>query len=256
MLDRFRSNLYREVMPKQGKLYIGTSGWNYNHWREHFYPEKLPSKKWLEYYIEKFDTVEINNTFYQLPKESALKNWVETTPDDFLFTVKASRYITHMKKLKDPVEAFGKFRDRVELLGGKLGPILFQLPPRWKANPERLEGILKILPKGQRAAFEFRDQSWWNEEIYGILKRHNAAFCIYELDGMESPKEFTADWIYLRMHGPDGSYEGSYSKQELAGWAGAITQWRKKGMDIYCYFDNDEKAHAVNNALSLKEMFE
>ncbi len=243
-------------MTEKSRIFIGTSGWNYNHWRKHFYPEKLPVRSWLEYYTENFDTVEINNSFYQLPKENAIKNWMETTPGNFTFAVKASRYITHMKKLKEPEDAFSKFFDRIKMLGKKLGPALFQLPPRWHADPDRLAAFMKLIPKKLRVAFEFRDDTWWKDNILDILKKHNAAFCIYELDGVNSPVEITADFIYLRMHGPKGSYEGSYDDSELAEWADKIKKWSRKGLDVYCYFDNDEKAYAAKNALTLKRMLE
>jgi len=241
-------------MIKRGRVHIGTSGWNYPHWRGFFYPEKMPQKKWLEFYLEHFTTVEINNTFYQLPAEKTFMNWHDSVPDDFVFAVKASRFITHMKKLKDPQESLSKFIDRSKLLKGKLGVILYQLPPRWRYNGERLSQFLKALPKNIRAAFEFRDRSWWNDDVYDMLKKHDAAFCIFELDKAQSPEMVTASFVYLRMHGPEGAYEGSYSDKELKNWGKKIGQWSRDSLDVYCYFDNDQAAFAAHNARTLKRI--
>jgi uncharacterized protein YecE (DUF72 family) len=177
-------------------------------------------------------------------------------PEDFLFSVKASRYITHMKKLKEPKESLEKFLDRAKILQKTLGPILFQLPPRWSFNGERLESFLNMLPQDFRYTFEFRDQSWWNQEAYDLLAEHNAAFCIYELAGDVTPKVITADFVYIRLHGPKGAYEGQYESQTLSGWAGAFAAWRKQGKDIFCYFDNDQNGYAAQDAQRLQEMVE
>ena len=173
----------------------------------------------LEYYIQHFDTLELNNSFYRLPAINAFEGWRDSTPRDFIFAVKASRFITHNKKLKDPENAIDNILPRAEHLGKKLGPMLFQLPPRWKVNAERLENLLAILPRKHRYAFEFRETSWMSPEINRILKKFNAAFCIYELAGYHSPLEVTADFAYVRLHGPaDGKYQGSYSKARLTKW--------------------------------------
>jgi len=208
---------------KNGRIYIGTSGWNYPHWRGSFYPQQLPQTQWLRYYGERLQSVEINNTFYQLPERSALEQWKASVPDRFRFAVKASRYITHMKKLKDPEPSTERFFRRIEALEGKLGPILFQLPPRWKQNPGRLERFLEALPGGYTHAFEFRDPSWFDRDIYAALERARAAFCIYHLAGELSPKRITADFVYIRLHGPGDAYQGRYDRQTLYGWAGAIS---------------------------------
>jgi uncharacterized protein YecE (DUF72 family) len=235
-------------------FHIGTSGWHYSHWRGPFYPEDMGPREFLEYYRKRFHTVEINNSFYQLPKKETLEGWKNAVPDHFIFAVKASRYITHMKKLKDPAKATAKFLDRVETLGGKLGPVLFQLPPRWKFNPERLGAFLEALPRKYRCAFEFRDPSWFQEETLQALETHKAAFCIYEFAGRISPKEVTADFVYVRLHGPEGPYRGQYQTQTLAGWAGAFSAWVQKGTEIFCYFDNDESGYAAQDALRLQGM--
>jgi uncharacterized protein YecE (DUF72 family) len=237
-------------------VHIGTSGWHYNHWRGPFYPEDMRAGEFLEYYRKRFHTVEINNSFYQLPKKETLEGWKNAVPGDFIFAVKASRYITHMKKLKDPEKSTAKFLDRVEVLESRLGPVLFQLPPRWKFNPERLRAFLEALPEKYRCAFEFRDPSWFQEETLQGLQDHGAAFCIYEFAGRVSPKEVTADFIYVRLHGPGGPYRGQYEIRTLAGWAGAFSAWVQEGKEIFCYFDNDESGYAAQDALRLREMVE
>jgi uncharacterized protein YecE (DUF72 family) len=232
---------------------IGTSGWHYKHWRGPFYPDKLPAPRMLEHYIERFDTVELNNSFYHLPSEAAFAEWKRATPKGFLFAVKGSRFITHMKKLKDPEAAFEKFHERVAGLGSKLGPILFQLPPRWHSDPGRLEEFLRALPRRRRYAFELRDPTWFNPEVEAVLRRHRAAFCIYDFDRRESPLTVTAGFVYVRLHGPEGRYTGSYSDEALARWAQQIGGWDREGKDVYCYFDNDQAGNAVKDALRLKE---
>jgi uncharacterized protein YecE (DUF72 family) len=242
-------------MVKSG-IYIGTSGWHYQHWKGPFYPENLPDKRLLEYYLEHFQTAEINNTFYQLPEKKTFAQWRESVPEGFLFAVKASRYITHMKKLKDPQEPLANFMGRVAGLGEKLGPILFQLPPKWHFNLERLKGFLKALPGDHRYAFEFRDPSWFNELTNQALAERGAAFCIYDFEQRQSPRSVTADFVYVRLHGPDGAYQGSYDDRTLSDWAGAFSSWADQGKEVFCYFDNDEKGYAAQNALKLKELLE
>ena len=234
--------------------HIGTSGWQYDHWQGSFYPEDLAKKRFLDYYAEHFQTVEINNSFYQLPSPETLIQWREVTPPGFLFSVKASRYITHMKKLKDPAEPVSNFLKRIELLEDKLGPILFQLPPHWHFNRERLSSFLEALPDSFNYTFEFRDPSWLNPDAYELLTAHHTAFCIYDFAGRLSPKEITADFIYIRLHGPGNAYQGLYDTSALAGWAGAFSSWSSQGYQIYCYFDNDQAGFAVQNALQLQQM--
>jgi len=236
------------------QLRIGTSGWSYGHWVGPFYPHDLAAERRLAHYVRHLDSTEINNSFYHLPSEQTLRAWREAVPAGFLFAAKASRYITHMKRLRDPEAGASTFLERMSLLGDRLGPILFQLPPRWRFNGERLEQFLGALSKDFRYAFELRDQSWINARSLELLARFRAAFCIYELDGFVSPKEVTSDFVYLRLHGPDGPYRGEYDARALAGWAGAVSGWLRKGLDVYCYFDNDEAGHAVRNALALRDM--
>jgi uncharacterized protein YecE (DUF72 family) len=235
-----------------GTLHIGTSGWHYRHWYGHFYPEKLPAAKMLEFYASHFDTVELNNTFYRLPTENGVKNWRTTAPDDFCFAAKGSRFLTHMKKLKDPEIGIGRFFERVERLEPRLGPIVFQLPPFWEVDAERLEAFLHALPKHHRYAFEFRNPTWHTPAINRILEKYNAAFCIFEIAGFASEYQITADFTYVRLHGPEGAYQGSYSGSRLERWAARIAAWRSELTAVYVYFDNDQAAYAVENALSLK----
>jgi uncharacterized protein YecE (DUF72 family) len=235
-------------------LYIGTSGWHYKHWVGPFYPEKLPASRMLDYYTQHFDTVELNNTFYRLPVETGVEQWRESTPKDFRFAAKGSRFITHMKKLKDPEPAIEKYFERLKPLGRKLGPIVWQLPPWWEANAERLDAFLRALPRNHRHAFELRNPTWHNAEIYSILRRHNAAFCIFEIAGMFSGIEVTADFTYVRLHGPGGAYQASYTDAVLRRWTSQIREWQRDLRAIYIYFDNDQAAHAVENALALKRM--
>jgi len=236
--------------------YIGTSGWHYDHWKGPFYSSGLPEKAFLQYYAGSFGTAEINNSFYRLPERKTLLRWRSAVPEDFVFSVKASRYLTHMKKLKDPKEPLERLFDRVDALEDKLGPILFQLPPRWRSNPTRLEGFLEALLEGKRYAFEFRDRSWFDEKNYELLKSHGSAFCVYDLDGTISPEEITADFAYVRLHGPDGPYRGRYGAERLARWAGTVSAWLKEGLDVYCYFDNDEAGYGALDALELARMME
>lgn len=240
---------------QDSRIFVGTSGWHYDHWKGPFYPQDISTEAMLDFYRRHFATVEINNSFYQLPKPETLRHWRTHTPKDFVFAFKASRYITHMKKLKDPAESLRKLFAVAEVLGAKLGPILFQLPPRWGANPDRLERFVEALPDGHRYTFEFRDPSWFDERIYAILAARNAAFCQYELEGRLSPKKITADFVYIRLHGPaEQAYQGSYDAQTLSGWAGALTAWQRQGKTIFCYFDNDQAGYAAQNALRLQEM--
>ena len=241
-------------MNDKSLIHIGTSGWHYDHWRGPFYPEDLAPGEFLKFYQEKFQTVEINNSFYRLPSEKALIDWRENVPPGFIFAVKGSRYITHMKKLLDPEKSLAPLMERVPLLEDRLGPILFQLPPRWHFNAERLRDFLTALPRGYRYALEFRDPSWLNHEACRLLREHRAAFCMYEFAGRVSPKEVTADFVYIRLHGPGGAYQGRYQREPLAAWAADISAWSAQGKEVFCYFDNDEAGFAALNALELQEM--
>jgi uncharacterized protein YecE (DUF72 family) len=236
------------------QIHIGTSGWHYAHWRGLFYLRDLPVKKFLEYYTASFSPVEINNTFYHLPKKETMANWRGTAPEGFFFAIKASRFITHMKKLKNPEKSLAPFLEGVEILGEKPGPILLQLPPRWGFQTARLEAFLRALPAHHRFAFEFRDPGWLNPAAYELLARWKTAFCIYDFAGRQSPEVVTADFIYPRFHGPEGAYQGQYSSPALTRWAERVLDWAREGKEIFCYFDNDEAGYAAADALRLKNL--
>lgn len=233
---------------------VGTSGWHYKHWREVFYPIGLPSAAWLRHYAGVFRSVEVNNSFYHLLPADSVRAWTRDTPHNFTFAVKGSRFITHNKKLKDPKEPLARFFAPLKSFGARLGPIVFQLPPRWDVNVERLEQFLKALPRRRRYAFELRNPAWHCEAVYALLRRHNAAFCLFDLAGMQTPDVVTADFIYVRLHGPGGKYQGSYSDAALRDWARKINRWERRGIDVYVYFDNDQAAYAAHNALTLARM--
>ena len=237
-----------------GGIHIGTSGWHYKHWCGPFYEAKLPASRMLAEYYKHFDTVEINNSFYRLPTADAFRCWRESTPEGFCFAVKGSRFITHMKKLKDPENALENLIPRAEELKEKLGPILWQLPPHWTINTDRLEEFLTALPRKHRYAIEFREHSWHTDRVYEILQKYNVAFCIFELNGRHSPLEVTADWTYVRLHGPGAAYQGSYSTRKLQEWAEWILDQRRRLKAVFAYFDNDQAAYAVHNALELKSL--
>ena len=233
-------------------IHIGTSGWSYKHWINTFYPKEVKTKDHFKYYRTYFDSVEINNTFYRLPKKETFLNWKQV-PGDFSYVIKASRFITHMKKLLDPKVSTALFFEHAAFLGDKIGAILFQLPPGMKADHHRLKNFLEQLPVVYRYVFEFRNADWYRDEIYQTLQDHNCAFCVYELDGHLSPIRITADFAYLRLHGPGKKYQGSYSDAALKKWAGLCRKWLKT-KDVFVYFDNDEKGYAAFNAIRLKEL--
>ncbi|MHC4616980.1 MAG: DUF72 domain-containing protein [Planctomycetota bacterium] len=233
---------------------IGTSGWHYGHWSGRFYPLDLPKSKWFLHYAQHFDTVEINNTFYHLPKPKSVENWHKQAPDNFLYTVKANRYITHIKRLRDSQEPLERFFEIARLLKEKRGPVLYQLPPSMHKDLDRLESFLRLLPKGVPAVFEFRHESWFAGDTYEMLNEFDAGFCTHDLPGRPSPRIITGDLIYLRFHGTTGRYSGNYSKSALQEWA----HWTKDNLKgirtVYAYFNNDYNAYAVHNAKQLREL--
>jgi uncharacterized protein YecE (DUF72 family) len=236
-------------------IYVGASGWHYTEWvKDKFYPADLPQNKWLAFYAKQFNTVELNNPFYHLPPKTTFQGWHKQTPKNFLFSVKASRYITHMKRLLDPKEGVSKFLKSAEGLKEKCGPILFQLPPQFPCNPERLAKFLKILPKRHQYTVEFRHPSWYKQEIYDLLKDFNAAFCIFELGELISPIVTTADFVYVRLHGYGKKYAGIYTEKDLQAWAKRFKSWYKEGKSGYCYFDNTASGQNTQNALRLKKL--
>jgi uncharacterized protein YecE (DUF72 family) len=232
---------------------IGCSGWNYAHWRERVYPRGLPARRWLEHYATLFDTVEVNTTFYRLPTRSAVAGWVEQTPKSFLFTVKASRYLTHIKRLTDMESGVARFYERIEPLveSGRLGPVLWQLPANFRRNDERLALALEHLPQG-RHCFEFRHESWFDDEVYALLRKRAVALVIG--DNPKRPfqtHELTADWTFIRFHYGHRGRNGNYSERELEEWKRRIAAWRAR-VDVYAYFNNDWEGYAVRNALWLR----
>lgn len=234
-------------------IYIGTSGWHYDHWRGPFYPADLPPRRFLAYYQQFLPAVEVNNSFYRLPSAAAVTAWRESAPAGFRFAVKASRLITHLKRLQGTEQAVSTFLERLSLLGPTLGPILFQLPPRFHFQPARLATFLASLPAAYRYAMEMRDPSWLVPEAYALLARYRVAFCIYEIAGFLSPLEVTTDLVYIRLHGPGGAYQGSYRNAALQQWAEHCRAWQAQGREVYCFFDNDEAGYAVRNALTLQQ---
>lgn len=226
---------------------VGCSGWSYRHWRGNFYPRELPSRLWFEHYARHFDTVELNTTFYRLPTESAVSSWHDDAPEGFTFAVKASRLVTHFHRLANAEEAIQNLWDRIEPLGNHLGPMLFQLPPNFPADPARLQAFLESLPKSVQPVFEFRDPSWWNEETYRVLERAGASFAMFDMGETRTPVRATSATAYLRFHGPGAKYHGSYTEDALRHWHRAIA-----GLDgvatAWVYFNNDIGGHAPRNA--------
>ena len=235
-------------------VHVGCSGWIYAHWRGLFYPPKLKSAQWVEYYARHFDTVEINNTFYRLPESSVFDAWRQQAPAGFIYAVKASRYLTHMKKLKDPAEPLARLLDRAVHLKDHLGPILYQLPPGWKADAARLDAFLGQLPRGRTHVLEFRDESWYVDEILALVRSHGASLCVHDMPGRAPERMALGPIAYVRFHGPTGQYSGSYDANALRPWAEWLAHQRDAGRDIYVYFNNDIGGHAVRDAVRLREM--
>lgn len=244
-------------MPEAGRgaLRIGCSGWNYRHWRERFYPPGCPPSRWLAYYARSFDTVEVNATFYRLPTRKAVAGWVEQSPEGFLFAVKASRYLTHVKRLTDLGRGVERFYERLEplLASPKLGPVLWQLPETFRRDDGRLANALAALPPG-RHCFEFRHESWFREDVYALLREHGAALVIG--DHPQRPfqaHELTADWTFIRFHHGSRGRNGNYSERELQEWAARIASWRERA-DVYAYFNNDWEGYALLNGRRLQRL--
>jgi uncharacterized protein YecE (DUF72 family) len=236
-----------------GSIRIGTSGWNYKHWRERFYPRELPVKRWFEFYARHFDTVEINNTFYRWPKPEVFEAWREQAPAEFLYAVKANRLITHMKKLTAPEEPLERLYSRALLLEKHLGPVLFQLPPKWQCNAPRLGEFCGHLRKRVAHVFEFRVAGWLCDEVLEVLRRRRMSLCVHDLLP-DHPRLVTAKTVYLRFHGATGKYHGSYSAAQLRPWARWIREQAAVGRDVFVYFNNDIEGHAVVDAARLREL--
>jgi uncharacterized protein YecE (DUF72 family) len=233
-------------------ILIGTSGWHYESWRGPFYPADCPKKDHLRFYARHFRTTELNGVFYRTPSEDAVKGWVEQTPDDFVFAWKASKYITHWKRLSDKSRnSIDLMETRLKILGRKAGPVLFQLPPQFQANVGRLASFLKLLRKKRPYAFEFRHQSWYCKDVLELLRDHDIALCISDHHDAPSPWEVTAHHVYVRGHGPGGLYKDHYPDAVLKAWADHIRKWKRQRRPVYVYFDNDQKSAAPLDALRL-----
>ena len=233
------------------QYHIGTSGWHYDDWRGRFYPEKLAKAAWLGFYAGHFNTVELNNSFYRLPSEDAFTNWYNSSPPDFTFAVKVSRFITHIKRLKNTGEAVENFISRARILNEKLGPLLYQLPPGMHRNDEVLDSFLSILPPGMKHVFEFRHESWLEEEVFEILRRHNVGLCVFDMPDFTCPLVATADFAYIRFHGSGALYSSCYTDEELADWAERIAELGTSLEEVYIYFNNDVEGFALRNARTL-----
>jgi len=236
------------------KAFIGTSGWVYPHWQGFFYPKDLPEKNWLAFYSKSYKSVEINSSFYHSMARKVYEGWNQKVPNDFVFAIKSSRFITHVKKLKDCQEPLERLLDESSGLEKKRGVILFQLPPRWKADVKRLMSFSASFPKEVRFAFEFRDESWLADDILKILEKKNCALCIQDSPYWPSREVITANFVYLRFHGGRLLYTSNYSDKELSKWAEKIKKWLDQGLDVFAYFNNDAMGYAIENAKTLEEM--
>ncbi len=238
-----------------GKIWVGTSGWTYDGWRGPFYPKEVPKKRWLAWYAQQFATTEINGSFYRTPSLEAVEAWREQTPDEFLFAWKASKFITHWKRLSDKsANSIELMESRIKVLGPKGGPVLVQLPARFKADGERLSSFLKLLSKKYKYAFEFRDASWYEKDILTLLRKRDVALCLSDHIDAPAPWVVTAGHVYIRGHGPTGEYKDRYPLKTLREWAAAIRKWKRQGRTVFCYFDNDQKSAAPKDARRLSQL--
>jgi uncharacterized protein YecE (DUF72 family) len=242
---------------------IGCSGWQYRHWRGDFYPDELGQSRWFEFYATRFDTVEINNSFYRLPEPETFARWGERAPRQFVYAVKASRYLTHMKKLKEPADPLDRFFSNARELGTHLGPVLYQFPPRWPLDVERLERFLLAVAAETRRlrragltrvrhAIEFREPSWYDERVFALLRAHRVALCLHDMSGSASAKLVVGPFVYVRFHGWT-KYSGRYADGTLDDWADWLAERISAGMDVYAYFNNDVGGHAPRDAVRLRE---
>jgi uncharacterized protein YecE (DUF72 family) len=240
--------------PATAQVHIGCSGWVYKHWRGLFYPEKLPQTRWFERYSADFDTVEINNSFYRLPAPDTFAKWRDQAPPGFCYAVKANRFLTQAKKLKDCEEPLERMMSSVRCLGDRLGPMLYQLPPRFKLNLERLEGFLDIVPRYVANVFEFREPGWYDPRTFALLDRHGASLCLHDMAGSTSERLAVGPVAYVRFHGGEGKYWGRYSDERLLSWTDWIVAQARSGRPVWCYFNNDIHGHAIEDARTLKSM--
>jgi uncharacterized protein YecE (DUF72 family) len=238
---------------RRGKILVGTSGWSYASWRGPFFPPEVMLKHHLEYYATQFETAELNGVFYRTPSLTAVADWTRRTPRDFIFAWKASKFITHWKRLGETsVNSLALIEERLAILVRKAGPVLFQLPPQFEANPDRLRAFIRLLPPRRQYAFEFRHRSWYADDILRILERKRIALCISDHHDAPAPWLVTAPHVYVRGHGPRGTYEGEYPDRKLRDWASKCRAWSQEGRAVYIYFDNDQKGVAPFDALKLQ----
>jgi uncharacterized protein YecE (DUF72 family) len=248
-------------MSATGRVHVGCSGWQYAHWRETFYSAGLPQRSWFSFYASIFDTVEINNTFYRLPAAETFAHWRDQAPSRFVYAVKASRYLTHMKKLKDPEDPLHLLLSRARHLGPHLGPILYQFPPRWRLDLERFEGFLMALRRVSRQlrinaphTVEFRDASWYDDRVFALMERYRVALCLHDMQGSATDRVAIGPCVYVRYHFGTRKYGGRYGDRRLAGWAAWLAERAARGMDVYAYFNNDEAGHAPRDAVRLRSL--
>jgi uncharacterized protein YecE (DUF72 family) len=239
-------------LSRKQHVRIGCSGWQYRHWRGDFYPSELPLSRWFSHYALTFDTVEINNSFYRLPDAETFATWREQAPRHFLYAVKASRFLTHMKKLKDPEEPLIRFFDRAGHLRPNLGPILYQLPPRWPLNLERFEHFLRALPRGYAHTVEFREPSWYDDRVFELLQRHKVALCLHDMAGSATDRMVVGPFVYVRFHFGTSKYGGRYADSRLDDWADWLAARVAAGMSVFAYFNNDTDGHAPRDAVRLR----
>ena len=235
------------------QIRIGTSGWVYKHWQGIFYPEDISQKQWFAYYARSFDTVEINSTFYHLQNASVFEHWRQQAPGGFLYSIKASRIITHNQRLEGCQDTLETFLSRASLLGETLGPVLFQLPPSFSLDLSRFESFLALLPQGFSYAMEFRNPTWLTEEVFALLERFGVALCIHDMPPLQVPLRITAKFVYLRFHG-DVDHDGDYPPKTLAVWVERMKAWQRQGLAVFAYFNNDTGGMAVRNALTIKQL--
>lgn len=239
---------------RNGAIHVGCSGWAYKHWRGILYPEGLPQRLWFDRYAQDFDTVEINNSFYRLPSGDTFAKWRDQAPPGFSYAVKANRFLTQAKKLKQCEEPLERMMSAVRHLGDRLGPILYQLPPSLKINLNRLRDFLEILPKDVTNVFEFREKSWYVPDTYALLDRHGASLVVHDMPGSASERIAVGPVAYVRFHGTAGKYWGRYSDDVLVQWADWLIATAQQGKSCWCYFNNDIHGHAIHDAQTLKSM--
>ncbi len=242
------------------RIRVGCSGWQYKHWRGDFYPAELPATRWFAHYAREFDTVEINNSFYRWPAPETFTKWREAAPPGFVYAVKASRFLTHMKKLKDPDEPVARTFEAVKELGPRLGPILYQLPPRWPVNLERLEQFLETLQRaradlkaGPCDVIEFREPSWYSDDVFALLRRYDVSLCLHDMQGSATGRMVVGPFIYVRFHFGTQKYGGRYDDCRLDEWADWLAECARKGLAVFAYFNNDTGGHAPRDAVRLRE---